>query len=190
MKCNYNKCLFNGEVDKNIAVKVGNKYYHKECLKQKQDKEEIRKLYLEKVNPTEVITLLNGVISNIIDVKKVSSDYLLYALKYAIQNKLNLTNPRGLHYIINNKSIKESYNKKDSLPKLYGQNVLLTDEEYNLLLDEMNEKKLINYIDRLDNYMLSTGKQYASHYHTILTWFNKDTENKPVTNNNIIIHSS
>lgn len=190
MKCGYNKCLFDGEVTKEESIRVGNRYFHKDCLKQKQDKEEIRNLYLEKINPTEVVKVLNAVINKIIHDKRVDSDFLLYSLKYAIQHNYNLNTPMGLYYIINDKKIKESYCSHDVLPKLYGLNVLLTDEEYSLLLDEMTEKRLLNYIDRLDNYMASTGKKYISHYHTILTWFNKDNENKPVINNNIVIHSS
>lgn len=29
-------------------------------------------------------------------------------------------------------------------------------------------------IERLNNYIGSTGKKYRSHYHTILNWFTKD----------------
>jgi hypothetical protein len=190
LKCGYNHCLFDGEVDKEMAIKIGSRYYHKDCAKQKQDKEEIRKIYLEEVNSTEVVKVLNAVINNIIHIKKVDSGLLLYALKYAIQNKFTFHSPAGLYYIINNKNIKDNYYKQEPIRKLYGNNVLLSDEEYNRLLDEMSERKLLNYIDRLDNYISSTNKQYTSHYHTMLTWFNKDTENKPVVNNNITIHSS
>lgn len=110
MKCGYNKCLFDGEVDKEISIKVGNRYYHKECLKQKQDKDETRKLFLEIINPTEVVAVLNSVINNIVHIKKVNSDYLLYSLKYSIQNKFNLQHAMGLYHIINDKRIKERYN--------------------------------------------------------------------------------
>jgi hypothetical protein len=109
MKCGYTHCLFNGEVDKDNAVKVGSRYYHQECLKQKQDKDEVRKLYLEQVNPTEVVKVLNAVINNIVDVKKVNAEFLLYALRHAIQNKFTFHNSAGLYYIINNSYIKKQY---------------------------------------------------------------------------------
>jgi hypothetical protein len=109
MKCGYSHCLFNCEVDKENAVKLGTRYYHKECLKQRNEKDEIRKLYLEQVNATEVVSVLNSVINNIVHIKKVDSGFLLYALKHAIQNKFVFHNPAGLHYIINNSYIKKQY---------------------------------------------------------------------------------
>jgi hypothetical protein len=111
MKCGYNKCLFDGEVDKETAIKVGNKYYHKECHKQMQNKQDTRVLYLEKVNPSEVVKNLNSVINNIIEVKKVDSGLLLFALKYAINNNFKINSPYGLHYIVNNYTIKNEYQK-------------------------------------------------------------------------------
>jgi hypothetical protein len=109
MKCGYNKCFFNGEVEKENAIKHGNRYYHPECLKQMQEKDEVRKLYLEKVNPTEVVKILNSTINNIVHIKKVSSEYLLFALKYAINNNIQINAPMGLHYIINNYKIKKAF---------------------------------------------------------------------------------
>ena len=38
----------------------------------------------------------------------------------------------------------------------------------------MTEAQRKEYIDRVDNYVGSTGKKYKSHYHTILSWHRKD----------------
>jgi hypothetical protein len=191
MVCGYSHCLHKGEeVNKEDGVKIGTRYYHMDCARQRNEKEEVRKIYLEEVNPTEVMKLLNSVINNIVHVKNVESSLLLYALKYAVSNKFKINNPYGLHYLVGNKKIKESYVNREPIKKLYGINVLLTDEEYELLLKEMSEKKLINYIDRLDNYIESTGKRYSSHYHTILLWYEKDMEKKPQVGNGLVIHSS
>ena len=35
-----------------------------------------------------------------------------------------------------------------------------------------------DFIERLNNYIGSTGKRYKSHYHTILNWYRKDGDNK------------
>lgn len=112
MKCGYNHCLYDGEVSKEEAVKHGSRYYHKKCLEQMQTKKEIRELYLEKVNPTEVVAMLNKVINTIIDVKKVDGNFLLYALKYAINSNFVFHSPAGLYYIINNYKIKEEFKKQ------------------------------------------------------------------------------
>lgn len=111
-KCGYNQCKLGGKVTKEIAVKHGTKYYHSECLKEAQNKNEIRKLFFEQINPTEVATVLNRTINTIIDTKNVPSDFLLYALKYVINNKLILNHAGGLYYIINNDKIKNAYYKE------------------------------------------------------------------------------
>jgi len=111
-KCAYKQCKLGGKVNKSIAVKKGNRYYHSECLKEINNKEEIRELFLKHINPTEVISLLNRVINNIIENKKVSSDFLLFALKYVIKNKLSLNHATGMYYIINNNNIKKEYMKQ------------------------------------------------------------------------------
>lgn len=50
--------------------------------------------------------------------------------------------------------------------------VLLTSDEYNKLIEKLGEKEALNYIEKLNNYILSKGKKYKSHYHTILNWTN------------------
>ena len=64
---------------------------------------------------------------------------------------------------------------KNSIPKsLYLEYVKLTDDEYKKLLDKLGKSKLDDYIERLNNYIGSSGKKYKSHYHTILNWIKKD----------------
>jgi hypothetical protein len=113
-KCAYNQCKYNKEVNEDVAVKKGSRYYHLDCLKESQNKNEIRKLFLEKINATEVVSGLNRTINNIVDVKGISSEFLLYALRYVINNKLPLNHAAGLYYIINNSKIKDSYQKEKS----------------------------------------------------------------------------
>ncbi len=112
MKCSYKQCKFGNEVDKEIAVKKGNRYYHKECLQEINNKEEIRRLFLENINQQEVVTSLNGVIKNLVDNKGISSEFLLFALRYVIKNKLQLNHAPGLFYIVNNEKIKQAYQKE------------------------------------------------------------------------------
>ena len=62
----------------------------------------------------------------------------------------------------------------------YGEyaNVLLTDDELGKLQDEYPDWQ--ERIERLSEYIASTGKKYKSHYATIRSWARKDTEAKPV----------
>ena len=62
----------------------------------------------------------------------------------------------------------------------YGEyaNVLLTDDELCKLKDDYPDWQ--ERIERLSEYIASTGKKYKSHYATIRSWARKDTEAKPV----------
>ena len=57
---------------------------------------------------------------------------------------------------------------------MYG-NVLLTDEEYQKLQEEFPHDYSAR-IERLSEYIASTGKKYKSHLATIRSWARKDTE--------------
>ena len=59
---------------------------------------------------------------------------------------------------------------------IYSDNVFLKITEYNHLLTKFGEDKTNEYIERLSIYLHKTGKEYASHYHTILDWISKDEE--------------
>ena len=60
--------------------------------------------------------------------------------------------------------------------KSYGENknVILSDEEYERLTERMGGSKRSEYIEKLSDYMASTGKKYQSHYATICSWFRQD----------------
>jgi len=60
--------------------------------------------------------------------------------------------------------------------KKYKDCVLLSDQEYQNLIIKLGELKTEEAIESLNNYMMSTGntKKYKSHYHTILSWNNKN----------------
>ena len=62
----------------------------------------------------------------------------------------------------------------------YGmyKNVLLSDEEYQKLIEEFPHD-YTERIERLSEYIASTGKKYKSHLATIRSWARKDTGAKP-----------
>ena len=74
--------------------------------------------------------------------------------------------------------LKEKYIKEKSPRHKYGQysNVLLSDEDMEKLKVEFpNDWE--NRIERLSEYMASTGKSYKSHLATIRNWAKRDKEN-------------
>lgn len=76
-------------------------------------------------------------------------------------------------------SIEEAAPPKPARHK-YGmyKNVLLSDEEYQKLIEEFPHD-YTDRIERLSEYIASTGKKYKSHLATIRSWARKDTETKP-----------
>lgn len=82
-----------------------------------------------------------------------------------------------LEYIDAEASTPSPKAKKEKVPKSkYGafENVLLTDDEYNKLKEQYSD--LDERIERLSEYIASSGKSYKSHYATILSWARKDSE--------------
>lgn len=77
----------------------------------------------------------------------------------------------------------EEEEKADKPPKpprhKYGQysNVLLSDEDLDKLKAEFSDWK--QRIERLSEYMASTGKSYKSHLATIRNWARRDAEKQP-----------
>ena len=66
--------------------------------------------------------------------------------------------------------VKESEDKPHTQKKAYGEfkNVLLSDDEYNLLIEQFGNPEQL--IKRLDEYKEQSGKQYNSDYMAIKKW--------------------
>ena len=112
VKCRYSGCKHDSkEMDKNDAVQVGNAYYHEDCFRDKENKRIIVDLFTKHINPNPVYAQLNAVIRTIVDQKGVSSDFLLFGLRYYIEHKIPLNYPQGLHYVVQNKQVIAEYNK-------------------------------------------------------------------------------
>ncbi len=107
MKCRYKYCKFGGEVSKEEAVKNGNAYYHPQCMKEQEDKAEIRKLLYE-INQNEIISVVNSVIFDIIHRKQVDSAFVLFVLK---NRDFEIYNSKGLYPLINSKKLQDKYKK-------------------------------------------------------------------------------
>lgn len=67
----------------------------------------------------------------------------------------------------------------DKIKNTYGEfnNVLLKEEEYQKLIDNLGETNTKILIEELSSYMASKGKRYSSHYATIQTWARRRVQN-------------
>lgn len=59
----------------------------------------------------------------------------------------------------------------------FTKNIYLSVKEAKKLLIIMSDEEVRHYIERLDNYLTrNPGKEYTSHYLTILNWRRRDKE--------------
>lgn len=79
------------------------------------------------------------------------------------------------------KDKKEKNISIEILKKKFGEfeNVVLTGEEHEKLVDSLGDMGAREYIERLSSYLAQSGRQYKSHYATMLNWWRKD--GKPVS---------
>lgn len=70
-------------------------------------------------------------------------------------------------------------NKDVSVSLKYGEfnNVAMTQEEYNKLVEKIGEPNTKILIEELSGYLASTRKKYSSHYATLLNWARRKIQN-------------
>jgi len=108
--------------------------------------------------------------------------------QYIVLNGQNDDIKRDNVYILaeNDDTLKQSKVKESKVKesKVNNKNkhldfVLLTEEEYKKLTDNLGKSKTEEMIKKLNNYIGSKGKKYKSHYYTILNWIRmEDDKNK------------
>lgn len=112
-KCAFKHCQHEScEVSQDEAVKVGNRYMHKDCAEKSEYIQKTKELYYQKVSSTVVMKQLVNVLNGLVINKKVDPKFMYFALDYAISNKIPIKSPYGLYYLIDNNKIKEVWNKK------------------------------------------------------------------------------
>lgn len=112
-KCAFKHCQHEPcEVSQGEAVKVGNRYMHKDCAEKSEYIQKTRDLYFEKISNTVVMKQLVSVLNNLVVKKNVDPKFLYFAVDFAVSNKIPIKSPYGLHYLIDNNRIKEMWNKK------------------------------------------------------------------------------
>jgi hypothetical protein len=107
-KCWYVYCRFDGKVKSEDAVKEGTKYYHKECHRNFKNLKRIRELCLE-LDGTVVFARLNQVLLELITVRKIEIDYILFVLETLLEDNVEIHLPYGLSYKLNDFKMKKAY---------------------------------------------------------------------------------
>jgi hypothetical protein len=84
--------------------------------------------------------------------------------------------------VTTDKELKESNKVIKVTKNIYSEFVKLTDIEYKKLIDKFGSNITKDKIQTLSDYIGSSGKKYKSHYHTMLSWDNRDKKNNPKSN--------
>lgn len=93
-----------------------------------------------------------------------------------IEQQVNNKRTTSEQQVNTNKNLKNIKNDKNVKKNTYSECVKLTDDEYNKLIKDFGLSLTETYIDKLNDYVLSTGKKYKSHYHTIRNWLRNEAE--------------
>ena len=75
------------------------------------------------------------------------------------------------HKTIDNKKKSASHSKKATSKTQYAEAVAMTNDEHTSLMDKLGSDEAVSWcIEKLNNYKLSSGKEYRSDYRAILSW--------------------
>jgi len=108
-----------------------------------------------------------------------SSDVVISDIDKDIEEDKDIDNISSIEDIYNEPANSETVKQKKDKPvrHKYGeyQNVLLSDEDHNKLINEF-PYSYNDLIERLSSYMASTGKSYKNHLATMRNWAKRDSE--------------
>ena len=108
LKCGYTNCKLGGQVEKEVAVKVGARYFHEQCDHERQIKSEIETYYRENYNANEPMQNIRTAISNYLYKSNYDAEYVLWCLKFK-NPKLNSL--YGLSYTLSYKQNELDFKK-------------------------------------------------------------------------------
>ena len=111
-KCGNKYCPNNNTVNEDVAVKIGSRYYCPKCAKEVNGKKEIRELYKKTIDSHPNMSQLNLAIKKLVNEYKCDIDLILYAIKYVNENKIPITNPFGLTWVVKDDKMIKRYKKE------------------------------------------------------------------------------
>jgi len=150
MKCGYANCTHGGEVDKKDAVKLGTKYFHKDCLEKKETKSLISSRMVYDMGFMQKTT--NMAIKAMIDDKNIEPQFVLFTLNYVWKNGLELNSPFGLSYYFENYKVKDAYAEQKKLEKIKEVRAMVR------ILDDISDTNF-NYVKKEPKYLNPFGRK-------------------------------
>lgn len=178
MKCDSTKCK---DIDSSDFISLGETRVHRECMTDNDWLKKTGELYLKFYNSKESWNVMMRSLGNWN--KKHSAEYICFAMSKAIKARERVTNFHSLYYIINNLNYMNMYKNKDlKIDNYVYDRVYMTNGEYDKLIEimENNKQKVDWYINKLNDYIRETGKEYSSHFSTLCKWYDSELEKRIV----------
>ena len=141
-KCRYKNCRHDGVInDGDEIVMSGKVYYHKDCFEEKTKIEEIIHLFSTEVNKDVIFSQLRKVVNNLVCNKNIEPDFILFGIKYYLNNHIPLTYPAGLYYVITSRDVNKAW--KTKLAKEYKPDKVEIKEEEHKFTYNAPKKKAV-----------------------------------------------
>lgn len=143
-KCGWSHCKHDSIItqDQNF-LKEKTRYYHVDCLEQKQTIEDIITIFLEQINPDIVISTLRSIVNTMVFKQGEDEKYILFAIQYAVRHpEMKLTYPQGLYRIVKDKNVRESWKKMMAKKEYKDEKVELNNKEHTFVYKQPKEKTI------------------------------------------------
>lgn len=130
--CQNKHCKLGGKImiETEPFIKEKNGCYHEACYQEKKDMMLLRDMWMKHISPTVVISQLNKVLGELIDLPGVTSGYLIFVMQYIIDNHCKLRYPQGFKYYVDKQDIKDAYAKKNR-PLVTSKQFVITQDDDN-----------------------------------------------------------
>lgn len=110
-KCSYRYCENPENFNPEEAVYDNGKYFHLKCYEKKQAKQQVFSMFCGYVTNNENGLFIRKKISDFIDKESFSPVYTVFAMQYIINNKIPLKSIFGLKIVMQQKRVKNAYQK-------------------------------------------------------------------------------
>lgn len=111
--CGYAHCLHNGQkVKESEAVILGKKRYHWDCALTKQEIEEIRSIYMNRIDEKADWRMVTKILNDLILKYGLEIDYVRYVIEYYADYGIKVKSPFSLLYLRTNSVMRRKWEIK------------------------------------------------------------------------------
>jgi hypothetical protein len=112
-ECTYKYCRHDSRAIAREDVYVkGKKHMHKDCARDSENIVRVKDAFTDCVKGAVSYPRLTKAILDIVYKSNVDSEYLAFAMEYALKNKYEIWSPQYLQYLIQRREIKEAWKNR------------------------------------------------------------------------------